>query len=92
MSYTPVPDTPIASSLIAMTAAALEQCDLPERDMMVARIARVGRSRCAASFLYVEHGRGGLHRANSRRRTRDPGGHRPNHRHSPDCRRHLLDG
>lgn len=39
MSYTPVPDTPIASSLIAMTAAALEQCDLPDRDMMVARIA-----------------------------------------------------
>ena len=39
MSYTPVPDTPIASSLIAMTAAALEQCDLPDHDMMVARIA-----------------------------------------------------
>lgn len=39
MSYTPVPDTPIASSLIAMTAAALEQCDLADRDIMVARIA-----------------------------------------------------
>jgi hypothetical protein len=39
VSYTPVPDTPIASSLIAMTAAALEQCDLADRDIMVARIA-----------------------------------------------------
>ncbi len=39
MSYTPVPDTPIASSLIAMTAAALEQCDLADREIMVARIA-----------------------------------------------------
>lgn len=39
MSYTPVPDTPIATSLVAMTAAALQQCDLADRDIMVARIA-----------------------------------------------------
>jgi hypothetical protein len=39
VSYTPVPDTPIASSLVAMTAAALQQCDLADRDLMVARIA-----------------------------------------------------
>jgi hypothetical protein len=39
VSYTPVPDTPIASSLVAMTAAALEQCDLADREIMVARIA-----------------------------------------------------
>jgi hypothetical protein len=39
VSYTPVPDTPVGTSLIAMTAAALEQCDLPDRDIMVARIA-----------------------------------------------------
>jgi hypothetical protein len=39
VSYTPVPDTPLADSLIAMTAASLERCDLPERDIMVARIA-----------------------------------------------------
>jgi hypothetical protein len=39
VSYTPVPDTPIATSLVAMTAAALEQCDLADRDIMVARIA-----------------------------------------------------
>jgi hypothetical protein len=39
VSYTPVPDTPIATSLIAMTAAALEQCDLADREIMVARIA-----------------------------------------------------
>jgi hypothetical protein len=39
VSYTPVPDTPLADSLIAITAASLERCDLPERDIMVARIA-----------------------------------------------------
>jgi hypothetical protein len=39
MSYTPVPDTPLADSLIAITAASLERCDLPERDLMVARVA-----------------------------------------------------
>jgi hypothetical protein len=39
VSYTPVPDTPIATSLLAMTAAALEQCDLADREIMVARIA-----------------------------------------------------
>ena len=39
MSYTPVPDTPLADSLIAMTAAPLERCDLPDREIMVARIA-----------------------------------------------------
>jgi hypothetical protein len=39
VSYAPVPDTPIASSLLAMTAAALEQCDLEDREIMVARIA-----------------------------------------------------
>jgi hypothetical protein len=39
VSYTPVPDTPIATALVAMTAAALEQCDLADREIMVARIA-----------------------------------------------------
>ena len=39
MSYTPVPDTPLGSSLLAMTAASIERCDLPDREIMVARIA-----------------------------------------------------
>jgi hypothetical protein len=39
MTYSPVPDTPLADSLVAMTAASLERCDLPDRELMVARIA-----------------------------------------------------
>jgi hypothetical protein len=39
VSYTPVPDTPLADSLVAITSASLERCDLPERDIMVARVA-----------------------------------------------------
>jgi hypothetical protein len=39
MSYTPVPGTPLGSSLLAMTAASIERCDLPDREIMVARIA-----------------------------------------------------
>ncbi len=39
MSYTRVPDTPLGSSLLAMTAASIERCDLPDREIMVARIA-----------------------------------------------------
>jgi hypothetical protein len=39
MSYTSVPDTPIAGTLLAMTAASLERCDLDEREIMLARVA-----------------------------------------------------
>ncbi len=39
MSYTSAPDTPIAGTLLAMTAASLERCDLSDRDVMLARIA-----------------------------------------------------
>ena len=39
MSYTQVPDTPVAGSLLAMTAASVERCDLPDRDIMIARVA-----------------------------------------------------
>jgi hypothetical protein len=39
VSYTPVPDTPLADSLVAMTAASLERCDLPDREIMLVRIA-----------------------------------------------------
>jgi hypothetical protein len=39
MSYTPVPDTPVASTLVAMTAASLERSDLADREIMLARIA-----------------------------------------------------
>jgi hypothetical protein len=39
MSYASVPDTPIAGALLAMTAASLERCDLPDREIMLARLA-----------------------------------------------------
>lgn len=39
MSYTPVPDTPLADSLVAMTAASLERCDLSDREIMLVRLA-----------------------------------------------------
>jgi len=44
VSYTPVPDTPLASSLVAMTEESLERCDLPDREIMVARIAALAAS------------------------------------------------
>jgi hypothetical protein len=39
MSYTPVPDTPLADTLVAMTAASIERSDLPDREIMIARVA-----------------------------------------------------
>jgi hypothetical protein len=39
VSYTPVPDTPLADSLVAITAASLERCDLDDREIMLVRIA-----------------------------------------------------
>ena len=39
MSYTSVPDTPVAGTLLAMTAASLERCDLDDREIMLARLA-----------------------------------------------------
>ena len=39
MAYAPVPDTPLADALIAITAASFERCDLAEREIMLARIA-----------------------------------------------------
>jgi hypothetical protein len=39
MSYTSVPDTPVAGTLLAMTAASLERCDLDDREIMLARVA-----------------------------------------------------
>jgi hypothetical protein len=38
VSYTPVPDTPLADTLVAMTADSLERCDLSEREIMLVRI------------------------------------------------------
>ena len=44
MSYTPAPDTPLAGTLLAMTEAAIERCDLGERELMIARIAALAAS------------------------------------------------
>jgi hypothetical protein len=39
MAYAPAPHTPLADTLIALTAVSFEGCDLPEREIMLARIA-----------------------------------------------------
>ena len=39
MSNTSMPDTPLGNSLLAMTAASIQRCDLADREIMVARIA-----------------------------------------------------
>jgi hypothetical protein len=39
MSYTSMPDTPVAATLLAMTAASLERSDLPDREIMLVRLA-----------------------------------------------------
>lgn len=52
MSYTPVPDTPVASTLLAMTGAAVDRCDLADRELMIARIAALAASGAPpASYL-----------------------------------------
>ena len=35
----PIPDNPPADALLAVTATSLEPCDLPEREVMLVRIA-----------------------------------------------------
>jgi alkylhydroperoxidase/carboxymuconolactone decarboxylase family protein YurZ len=39
VSYSPVPDTPLADTLVAMTADSLERSDLPDREIMLVRLA-----------------------------------------------------
>jgi alkylhydroperoxidase/carboxymuconolactone decarboxylase family protein YurZ len=44
MTYTPVPDTPVASTLVAMTSESLDRCDLADREVMIARLAALAAS------------------------------------------------
>jgi hypothetical protein len=39
MSNTSIPDSPLGGALLAMTAASIQRCELPDREIMVARIA-----------------------------------------------------
>jgi hypothetical protein len=39
LSYTTAPDTPLADTLLAMTGASVDRCDLSPRELMIARIA-----------------------------------------------------
>ncbi len=39
MSYSVVPDTPLADTLVAMTSASLQLCDLEDREIMLTRLA-----------------------------------------------------
>jgi ABC-type Na+ efflux pump permease subunit len=52
MSNAQPSDSPIATSLLAMTAAALEQCSLSDREIMVARIAALA-AMGATPFSYA---------------------------------------
>ena len=39
MTYQTAPDTPLADTLMAITAASIERCGLAEREVMLARVA-----------------------------------------------------
>jgi hypothetical protein len=39
VSYAQLPDTPVSGTILAMTGASVDQCDLPDREIMIARIA-----------------------------------------------------
>jgi hypothetical protein len=39
VSYTQLPDTPVAGALLAMTGASVDRCELPDREIMIARIS-----------------------------------------------------
>ena len=39
MSYTQLPDSPVSGTILAMTGASVDRCDLPDREIMIARIA-----------------------------------------------------
>jgi hypothetical protein len=53
MTSTPVSDTPVADTLLAMTGASIEQCALSDHDVMVARISALAASGASApSYLF----------------------------------------
>lgn len=56
MSYTPVPDTPVASTLLAMTAASIDRCDLADRELMIARIAALAASEAPPASYVLNAG------------------------------------
>jgi hypothetical protein len=39
VSYTQLPDNPVNGTILAMTGASVDRCDLPDREIMIARIA-----------------------------------------------------
>jgi hypothetical protein len=39
VSYTQLSDNPVNATILAMTGASVERCDLPDREIMIARIA-----------------------------------------------------
>jgi hypothetical protein len=53
MSYTPAADAPLASTLLGITAASIDRCDLSERELMIARIAALAAvDASAASYAF----------------------------------------
>jgi hypothetical protein len=39
VSYTQLPENPLNGTILAMTGASVDRCDLPDREIMIARIA-----------------------------------------------------
>jgi hypothetical protein len=39
VSYAELPDNPVNGTILAMTGASVDRCDLPDREIMIARIA-----------------------------------------------------
>jgi hypothetical protein len=39
VSYTPVPDTPLLDTLFGMAGESVDRCELPDRELMIARVA-----------------------------------------------------
>ncbi len=56
MTYTPVPDTPVSSTLLAMTGASIERCDLSDRELMIARVAALAASGAPAGSYALNAG------------------------------------
>src|ERR1700755_263479 len=100
MSYTSAPDTPVAGTLLAMTAASLERCDLADRDIMLARIAALAAvdappisytlnaGAAAGSGLTLEDAQGllvAIAPIIGTARTVSAGAAPTHHRHAPHC-------
>ena len=73
MSYTQVPDTPVAATILAMTAASLERCDLSDREIDASPASRPSRPSVALPSPMHRTRSGGWQRPDARGRPGHPG-------------------